>query len=81
MSSPMASATTEQTNFWVNRLEFKAEFEIEKETKNTIRYKEISVPPRVGTIYIQKWVCGTQPPKKIKVHVQSIESVATNVPV
>ena len=46
----------------------------EKETKNTIRYKETTVPPRVVTIYIQKWALGNKPPEKISVHVQSIEA-------
>jgi len=32
-------------------------FELERETKNTYRYKEITegTPPVVNTIYIQKW--------------------------
>lgn len=32
-------------------------FEIEKETKNTIRYQEVAEgqPPVIGTIYVQKW--------------------------
>jgi hypothetical protein len=34
--------------------EFTAEFEFEKETKNTVRFKETSKVPRIGTIYIQK---------------------------
>ena len=43
-------------------------FEIEKETKNTIRYQEVAEgqPPVIGTIYVQKWALeGT--PKKVKV--------------
>lgn len=43
-------------------------FELEKETKNTIRYAEVAEgqPPVIGTIYVQKWALkGT--PKKIKV--------------
>ena len=38
-----------------------------KETKNTIRYKELTEgkPPAIGTLYVQKWVLkGT--PKKVK---------------
>lgn len=41
-------------------------FELEKETKNTIRYAEVAEgqPPAIGTIYIQKWALkGT--PKKV----------------
>ena len=33
-------------------------FEIEKETKNSIRYKEVPEPgkaPVVGSLYVQKW--------------------------
>ena len=35
------------------------EFELERMTKNTLRFKEIvedeSLPPQVGTLYVQKW--------------------------
>ena len=50
-------------------------FEIEKETKNTIRYAEVAEgqPPIIGTIYIQKWALeGT--PKQINVTVESAKS-------
>lgn len=36
-------------------------FEYEKETKNSIRYKEVpaeGTPPIVGSLYIQKWFAG-----------------------
>lgn len=36
-------------------------FEYEKETKNSIRYKEIPEPgkaPIVGSLYVQKWFAG-----------------------
>jgi hypothetical protein len=36
-------------------------FEIEKETKNSIRYKEIpeeGKAPIVGSLYVQKWFAG-----------------------
>jgi IS4 transposase len=36
-------------------------FEREKETKNTVRFQEIpdkGQPPRVGTLYVQKWAVG-----------------------
>lgn len=35
--------------------------EFEKETKNSVRYKEVSEPgqaPIVGTVYVQKWFAG-----------------------
>lgn len=43
-------------------------FEVEKETKNTIRYTEVAEgePPIMGTIYVQKWAM-KEIPKKIKV--------------
>jgi hypothetical protein len=43
-------------------------FQLEKETKNTLRYSEIveGQPPIFGTIYVQKWALkGT--PQKVKV--------------
>lgn len=51
-----------------------AEFEIEKETKNTIRYEEVTEgrPPAIRTIYIQKWALGKNPPKKIKVTIEEV---------
>ncbi|MEB8431854.1 hypothetical protein OO007_06410 [Cocleimonas sp. KMM 6892] len=36
-------------------------FEYEKETKNSIRYKEVpeeGTPPIVGSLYVQKWFAG-----------------------
>lgn len=37
-------------------------FEFEKETKNSVRYKEVpeeGKAPIVGSIYVQKWFAGT----------------------
>ena len=37
-------------------------FEYEKETKNSIRYKEVpeeGTAPIVGSLYVQKWFAGT----------------------
>lgn len=37
-------------------------FEYEKETKNSVRYKEIpeeGTAPIVGTLYVQKWFAGS----------------------
>ncbi|NRB38505.1 MAG: hypothetical protein HRU20_08545 [Pseudomonadales bacterium] len=36
-------------------------FEIEKETKNSVRYKEVpeaGKAPIVGSLYVQKWFAG-----------------------
>jgi hypothetical protein len=41
--------------------EKKVKFEFEKQNKNSIRYKEVpedSMPPIIGTIYVQKWFAG-----------------------
>ncbi len=37
-------------------------FEFEKETKNSVRYKEVPEPgeaPVVGSLYVQKWFAGS----------------------
>nr|MDO8045863.1 hypothetical protein [Candidatus Baldrarchaeota archaeon] len=46
----------------------------EKETKNTIRYREETEgqPPIVQTIYIQKWFAGSPAPEKIKVTIEPL---------
>ncbi|WP_286262192.1 hypothetical protein [Thalassotalea atypica] len=36
-------------------------FEIEKNNKNSVRYKEVpedGMPPVLGSIYVQKWFAG-----------------------
>ncbi|MGA2620282.1 MAG: hypothetical protein ABSF26_21905 [Thermoguttaceae bacterium] len=49
-------------------------FEIEKETKNTLRYSEVAEgqPPIVGTLYVQKWAVKGAP-KRLKVTIEVIE--------
>jgi hypothetical protein len=40
----------------------KIKFEFEKETKNSVRYKEVpdeGQPPIVGSLYVQKWYAGS----------------------
>ncbi len=51
-----------------------ATFMLEKETKNTYRFQEdeSSGPPKVGTLYVQKWSFDT-PPKRIKVSIEVLE--------
>lgn len=48
------------------------EFQINKETKNTIRYAEVTdgKPPVIGTIYIQKWFLGKVVPDRVKVTIE-----------
>ena len=56
-----------------------AVFEIEKQTKNTVRYRELErdEPAKVGTIYVQKWVLrrlnGGEFPKRIKITIEAVE--------
>jgi hypothetical protein len=36
-------------------------FELEKQNKNSVRYKEVpeeGMPPVIGSIYVQKWYAG-----------------------
>ena len=53
-------------------------FEMEKETKNAIRYKEVAAgqPPAIGTLYIQKWAL-KGPPKKLKVTIEEVAEEPT----
>jgi hypothetical protein len=46
-------------------------FSLERETKNTVRYAEQTdgKPPAVGTIYVQKWAMGQNPPKTLVITV------------
>lgn len=40
----------------------KRDFVKEKETKNTVRYKEVppeGAPSLIGTLYLQKWYAGS----------------------
>ena len=52
--------------------ELEATFSYERSTKNTHRYQEDDAPPKIGSLYVQKWALdGT--PKKIKVTVEVLE--------
>jgi len=47
------------------------QFEIEKETKNSVRYKEVpeeGEAPIVGSLYVQKWFAGNS--KKIQITIE-----------
>jgi len=49
------------------------EFAFERATKNTFRYQEVvepGYPPKIGTIYIQKWIVGNKAPAKLKVTIE-----------
>jgi len=46
----------------------------EKTTKNTFRYKESPEhPPTVNYIYVQKWIFGANPPRKIRVVIEPLD--------
>ena len=52
---------------------FKMQFQLEKATKNTFKYEEqpeSGQPPRIGSLYVQKWALGGDPPKRITVTIQ-----------
>lgn len=45
-------------------------FELEKQNKNSIRYKEVpenGMPPVLGSIYVQKWFAGDSKTLEISV--------------
>ena len=47
----------------------------EKETKNTVKYTEepqTGQPPRIGSLYIQKWAMDGDPPRRIKLTVETV---------
>ncbi len=49
-------------------------FEAEKETKNSVRYKELpgeGKPPIVGSLYVQKWFAGDAKTLKVTIEKQS----------
>lgn len=49
------------------------EFEMEKETPNTVRYKEVPAegqPPVIGTLYLQKWFAGSA--KRVKLTIEKL---------
>lgn len=47
-------------------------FTVERETKNTMRYQEQTEgkPPAIGTLYVQKWLLGENPPSTLSVTIQ-----------
>ena len=56
-----------------NRASFKMVFQFEKATKNTYKYEEgpeSGQPPRIGSLYVQKWVLSPgNPPRQLAVTV------------
>ncbi len=54
----------------------KLSFTLERETKNTIRYAEDTSgkPPAIGTLYVQKWLLGNEPPNNLIVTIADSDS-------
>jgi len=54
-------------------MQLTATFEVERDTKNTVRYQEITSdqPPIMGTTYVQKWALkklgNGDTPRRIKI--------------
>ena len=51
---------------------FEVAFAFEKETKHTVKYAEEPAPgqpPRIGSLYVQKWALGSQAPRRLHVTV------------
>lgn len=48
--------------------------ELEKTTKNTYRYAEQtdSTLPVIGTLYVQQWALGEEPPERIEVSISEV---------
>lgn len=49
-----------------------AEFAHERTTKNTYRYTETGAIPNIGTLYIQKFALGAEPPARLRVCVEAV---------
>ena len=51
-------------------------FTLERETKNTIRYTEDASgkPPAIGTLYVQKWLLGNEPPQRLTITIGEAEA-------
>jgi len=62
------------TKKMIKMSETKIKFELEKQNKNSVRYKEIpkdGMPPILGSIYVQKWYAGNS--KYLEVTVNKID--------
>jgi hypothetical protein len=54
--------------------EINIKFELEKQNKNSVRYKEIpkeGMPPILGSIYVQKWYAGNS--KYLEVTINKVD--------
>ena len=49
-------------------------FGLNRATKNTWKYEEhpeSGQPPRIGSLYVQKWALGENPPKQIRLTMEA----------
>ena len=55
------------------------QFEFEKETKNSVRYKEVpeqGKPPIVGSLYVQKWFAGNSKSLRLTIELEPTDGSA-----
>ena len=64
-----------------NRVPLKMLFEFDRATKNTFKFEERpegGQPPRIGSLYVQKWSLGENPPRQITVTLEAIPESNAN---
>ena len=56
-------------------MQISAQFKLEKETKGTFRYAEETAgqPPKIGTLYVQKWALPAPPPNRITITLEAFD--------
>ena len=56
-------------------MELFAQFKLETETKGTFRYAEETTgqPPKIGTLYVQKWAIPTPPSNRITITLEALD--------
>ena len=56
-------------------MQISAQFKMEKETKGTFRYAEETAgqPPKIGTLYVQKWALPEPPPSRIAITLEALD--------
>lgn len=63
--------TAKKTSAPKSQPKIDVEFEFERDTKNTRRFKEVSDDPIIGTLYVQKSAFKGTPPESITVTIHS----------
>jgi hypothetical protein len=57
-------------------MKYELRFEVEKETKNAVRYQEqpgVGKPAICGSLYVQKWALANDPARVLTVTVETVE--------